>query len=331
MQNFLSSLLVAIMLAFPATASAQPTPVNLVDVSGHWAERDIKMVANLGIMIGTSAAEPGGDIFSPSTPVSRAQLAAVLQRTFQFDYGDIRFIKAPLASDYYQDVSDDAWYAEAVVLGTINDIFTNSGYFAPDRAVTRLEVAQAIYRSFGAKGISVPMIMMMPVYEDTDTLSAEELNAVVFASNTGIMRGEAGFFRPGDQVQRAELARVMARCVNLMAIEENYSGQEYRVPAGRTFIVALNSNPTTGYAWTLKDAGDGQVVTKVVDFYQNEASGDEPLVGQGGRHYWQFKALQAGSAPLQLVYARPWESVQPAQVFNLTVMVTSEATSAAAQ
>lgn len=289
------------------------------------------MVAHLGIMIGISAAEPSRGIFSPLTAVSRAQLAVVLQRTFQFDYGDIRFIKAPQASDYYQDVSNDAWYADALVLCAINDIFRSGDNFAPDRAVSRLEVAQAIYRSFEAKGISVPMIMMMPIYEDTGNLSADELNAVVFASNTGIMQGEAGFFRPAGELQRAELAKVMARCVKLMAIEENYSGQEYQVPAGQTFIVALYSNPTTGYAWTLKNAGDGQVVTPVVDFYRSEAGGNEPLVGQGGRHYWQFKALRAGSAQLQLVYARPWESVQPAQVFNLTVMVTSEAKPASAQ
>ena len=59
-----------------------------------------------------------------------------------------------------------------------------------------------------------------------------------------------------------------------------------------------------------------------MDFYLSDADQTQPLVGQGGKEYWQFKALQAGSTELQLVYARPWESVQPAQVFNLKVVVT---------
>jgi predicted secreted protein len=46
------------------------------------------------------------------------------------------------------------------------------------------------------------------------------------------------------------------------------------------------------------------------------------LIGQSGRQYWQFKALQAGTAELQIVYMRPWESVQPAQVFNVKIVVT---------
>jgi hypothetical protein len=46
------------------------------------------------------------------------------------------------------------------------------------------------------------------------------------------------------------------------------------------------------------------------------------LVGQAGKQIWQLKALQAGTAELQLAYARSWESVQPAKVFTLKVAVT---------
>jgi hypothetical protein len=94
------------------------------------------------------------------------------------------------------------------------------GDFSPDRSVSIIEIAQAIYRSFNAKGISVPMIMLMPIYEDTNSLSQEDINAITFVSNTGIMKGDNNYFRPEQSMTRAELAKVLSRCVSLMAITD---------------------------------------------------------------------------------------------------------------
>jgi len=244
-----------------------------------------------------------------------------LQRLFQFDYGNMRFVKQPAASDYYRDVSNESWYAEAALVGAINNIFPANGYFSPDRGVTRLEVAQGVYRSFLARNISVPMIMMMPVFEDTTSLTGEEMNAVVFVHNTGILQGEAGFFRPGAPVERWELASLLARCVDLMAIGPNDAGLDYQVSPGKTFVVVLPSNPTTGYSWSLSQAGDPSRVSLATEFYLPETPAGPILIGQGGKHYWQFKAIQPGSTRLELVYARPWESVAPLEVFTLSITV----------
>ena len=81
----------------------------------------------------------------------------------------MRFSKEPKASDYYYDVEDEAWYSEAVLLCAINHIFAHMDAFE-DKEVTRIEVAGA-YTMLLAKGISVPMIMLMPLYDDTAGLS----------------------------------------------------------------------------------------------------------------------------------------------------------------
>jgi len=321
MKVFLPMLLVAVMLVFPGTASAASVHPDFSDTVGHPAGLHIQLVSNLGIMIGTGTDANGAAIFAPSAMVSKAQLAVVLQRTFQLDYDHIRFIKQPVASDYYQDIPNESWYAEAVIMGAINNIFPSGGNFAPDQAVSRLEVSQALYRSFQAKHISIPMIMLMPVFEDTAALTQEEMNAVVFVNNTGIMPGDAGLFRPNMKVQRSDLASVLGRCVDLMALGENDSGRESQAPSGKTFIIALPSNPTTGYSWSLSQAGDPEKVSMVTDFYLSEPPADQILVGQGGKHYWQFKTLQPGSTKLELVYARPWESVAPLSVFTLPITV----------
>jgi len=196
-------LIFLIVLAFPAISVAQLAPGDFIDVKGSWAEPEIQTVCKLGLMQGTGTTAQGFKVFSPENLVTRAQLASVLVRTFRLDYGQIRFIKEPVASDYYQDVDNKAWYASDVLMCAINKIFDSTENFSPDSAVSRMEIARTIQQSFTAKGIMIPMIMSMPIYEDTNGLSQQDMNAVIFVSNTGIMKGDGTKFRPGDNVKRA--------------------------------------------------------------------------------------------------------------------------------
>jgi predicted secreted protein len=313
-----------ILLAFPGIGLAKLAPGDYIDIHGHWAEQDIQLLDQLGIMKGMGMTAQGFKIFAPESHVTRAQLAKVLVDTFQLDYGQLRFIKQPAASDYYRDVDNTSWYANAVVMCAINQIFnrTENNSFEPAAELTRMEVARAIYRSFNAKGISIPMIMMMPVYNDTQELVLEDMNALVFVSNTGIMRGDGQNFRPADRVTRAELARIINRCINLINLNENNNGQDYSVPVGQTFILSLPSNPSTGYSWNFAQTYDDKLLELTADnAYLSEEDSGHLTVGQGGRSYWKFKALLNGTTEINLQYARPWESRQPAQTFKVTINV----------
>lgn len=299
---------------------ATVTRASAADIKGHWAQQEIQTVIDRGLMVGTGRDGQGQCIFSPEAAVSRAQLAAVLTRTFNLDYGDKRFIKQPLASDYYRDVDNKAWYADALVMCAINDIFAGDGEkFQPGRSVTRIEVAQAVKRCFEAKKIDVVMIMMMPVYNDMKGLTQEETNALVFVSNTAIMKGDGDDnFRPQQSVKRAELARILNRCTSMMSVDKSYNNKEYKLAVGQNFTLSLPGNPTTGYAWMM-DIGDKSLLR--LDSEGFLPPSDTRLVGQGGTNWWKFTALKSGITTLKLNYQRPWESVQPAQTFELTVII----------
>jgi predicted secreted protein len=110
------------------------------------------------------------------------------------------------------------------------------------------------------------------------------------------------------------------RCAQLIALNQNSNGQEYTVPVGQTFILFLNSNPSTGYQWN-KDSWDEEVVSLTSRNF--EAGGNKALVGQEGKEGFVFKALKTGSTEIKLNYARPWESVQPEETYNLKVKVVA--------
>lgn len=316
MKRFLSLLLVmSILLCYPVAAMARTTG-EFADIKGHWAEQQIQACAQLDLMHGIGVNQAGEMLFAPDALVSNAQAAVVLQQTFELDYGDIRFIKQPLASDYFGDVENDAWYSGALVMCAINKVFDSKTHFGPASEISRIELAQAVYRSFQARHISIPMIMSMPVFNDTQNLNQEETNAMVFVNNTGIMTGNNGSFRPADPLRRSELACVLNRITMLTSMDKN--AQEIKVQSGKSFSLTLVSNPSTGYSWQLAEQYDKEILSLAGSAYLSQNTPN--LAGQAGYQLFKFRALQNGQTEIKLVYSRPWESVQPIETLTIKVV-----------
>jgi len=112
----------------------------------------------------------------------------------------------------------------------------------------------------------------------------------------------------------------------LPAVAQELSGNVYTDPAtpisiakGHDFLVALASNPTTGYSWTasvsnanVEDEGSAYQATPVAPH----------VVGAGGQQIFSFEGSAKGTATITFSYARPWEKGKPAAktaVFHVTV------------
>jgi inhibitor of cysteine peptidase len=86
-------------------------------------------------------------------------------------------------------------------------------------------------------------------------------------------------------------------------------GQEIHVP--------LASNPTTGYAWQVVDAGDPAVVAFVTSDYE----ADQPVLeGSGGVETLVFQAVGEGETTVSLGYA--FEGDDPASESTDEVVLT---------
>lgn len=99
---------------------------------------------------------------------------------------------------------------------------------------------------------------------------------------------------------------------------ENNGGQA-EVKAGQEFTVVLEGNPSTGYTWEAQDLDTAMFeLVGEPEFVGDSAD----LVGSGGTLTLTFKALQAGTATLNLVYHRPWETdVAPIDTYSVTITV----------
>lgn len=205
------TLAMLISLIGSAVLAGQSTGIS--DIEYHWARQQVMATIDKGIMSGV-----GDGRFFPDRSLTRAELAVVLHKMFELDYGDTQSEKDPAIGDYYDDVPDGTWYTGAVMFMAINQILNgDSRQFKPQQPVTRLETAQAIAKCFAVKKIPVITIMMMPIYEDTRDIEGEQ--AIAFITNTGIMKGNNNYFRPYDPLTRAEAACVF---INTAKVIEQY-------------------------------------------------------------------------------------------------------------
>ena len=83
------------------------------------------------------------------------------------------------------------------------------------------------------------------------------------------------------------------------------SGQTINIDINQKFIIALDSNPTTGYSW--QASYDESTLELVGKSYEMGEKAKQGAVGAGGVEYFQFKALKTGTTEITLIYKRPWE------------------------
>ncbi|MCD6452736.1 MAG: protease inhibitor I42 family protein [Dehalococcoidales bacterium] len=94
-------------------------------------------------------------------------------------------------------------------------------------------------------------------------------------------------------------------------------GQQMKVRVGQEFVIALESNITTGYSW--QESHDEALVELVGNTYK-QSQHSQGLVGAGGTEYFRFKALSSGRAEITLNYKRPWEEeIAETKVFTVDI------------
>lgn len=91
------------------------------------------------------------------------------------------------------------------------------------------------------------------------------------------------------------------------------------------FIIKLQSNPTTGYVWQLRDY-DKSLVLPVRHRY---VAPDTKLMGAPGFDLWTFKVKPEAFSPphrttVRLVYVRPWEETKVASEVEFVVTTGGE-------
>lgn len=178
------------------------------DVSvGDWFYQSVQYAYNNKLFSGATAST-----FEPYTTMSRAMLVAVL---FGLD-GRPGYGSAP----DYADVTEDAYYYDAVAWASENGIVSGTGSgFEPDAGVTREQTAAILYKFAQFLGCDITRTGAdAQNYSDYGSVSDYARPAVQWAVAAGVMAGSDGKLNPGGGANRAQVAAILRSFVeNVMS------------------------------------------------------------------------------------------------------------------
>ena len=204
------------------------------DITNHWAKESIDYVVGRGLLSGTTETT-----FAPDTAMTRGMLVTALGRLAGVD------TKA-YTTNSFTDVKADSTFRPyiewAYSKGIIQGI--GSSQFAPERAITRQEIAVILQNYAKATGYKLPVTREATTYTDASSIGNTYKDAVTAMQQAGIMMGgSSNKFNPKSSVTRAEVSSMLHR------------------------YIKLTIDADTAQSWALNDAGqylyykDGKALT----------------------------------------------------------------------
>lgn len=148
-------------------------------------------------------------VFAPDLNLSRAVVAVLFHRY-------VGEPKVPDMKSPFTDVSDNAWYASAVIWAAKNNIMigNGNGRFGPNDVITREQLATLLLRFQTSEGLSLPNILTEFDWSDQDDIRDWAKDAVDVLTAQGVFRdiqNPDGKFKPQDDATRAEIAAILYR------------------------------------------------------------------------------------------------------------------------
>lgn len=179
------------------------------DIARHWANSEVSLLSNKFIVEGRTSTG-----FQPDERVTRAEFAMFIARGLGLPgnkeaaakFTDIDTSKPAAA---YIGAAANA----GIVLGNTN------GTFAPDKLITRQEMAAMIIRAAGAADVKVVLSQSastyLQKYKDRAKISAWALQDVARAIEAGVMNGlSTDTFSPLTNASRAQAAVMVKRLLD---------------------------------------------------------------------------------------------------------------------
>jgi len=106
-----------------------------------------------------------------------------------------------------------------------------------------------------------------------------------------------------------------------LQLADGDAGRMVTVAQNDTVLVALTSNPSTGFRWSVRDPAPAQLRIEGEPKFVAPTS-TVPVVGAAGTEVFTFVAVERGTATLTLDYARSFEEgLPPEKTWSVTVVV----------
>lgn len=169
--------------------------------SGSWYYDDVAYVYDTGLMTGLTATT-----FGPNLSTTRGMIVTILWR----------MENEPAAKHGcpFADVRRGSYYEQAIAWASENGIVTgfDASTFAPDRAITREQLAAILFRFAAYRGMdAVTLRETLSSFQDQAAISVYAVSALNWAVSEGLMQGTGDKLEPTGNATRAQVAAMLRR------------------------------------------------------------------------------------------------------------------------
>jgi len=164
----------------------EPKKVSYTDIEGHFAEKQIRVLADFGIYL-------EGSEFRPDDAIVQKEFLALLAKTLNY--------YAPVITEKSSRDEIDELYAYLIREGVVREYEK-----APDSVVTREEAVKYMIRALKYDRVAEIRGIFSVSFGDSDSISGDLYGYVAIASGLGIVKGDGVYFRPKKNTTRAEAA-----------------------------------------------------------------------------------------------------------------------------
>lgn len=169
--------------------------------SGSWYYDDVAYVYDTGLMTGLTVTA-----FGPNLSTTRGMIVTILWR---MENEPVAKHGCPFA-----DVRRGSYYEQAIAWASENGIVTgfDASTFAPDRAITREQLAAILFRFAAYRGMdAVTLRENLSSFQDQAAISAYAVSALNWAVGEGLMQGTGDKLEPTGNATRAQVAAMLRR------------------------------------------------------------------------------------------------------------------------
>ncbi|WP_312092223.1 5'-nucleotidase C-terminal domain-containing protein [Aminipila sp.] len=194
------------------TAQNKTETVEYTDITKHWAKSSIINVVDKGLFKGTDSNK-----FSPNGSMTRAMFITTLGRLQGVD-------TSAYTASSFSDVNIQNWYGGYVEWASEKGIASGEGvssaenkpYFAPDRPITREEMAVILMKYCDSIGEGPKGEWAVRLdYTDLNQMSQWANEGIMYCSMKGYISGYTdGSFAPKKTATRAEVAAILDRFIS---------------------------------------------------------------------------------------------------------------------
>lgn len=171
----------------------------------------------------------GKERFGPKQPLNTAHGIVLIVNALKLNLDHLSFIVPPKASDYFEHVSDDAWYADALVIAHYNELDLPKD-LDPTASLTKEQFTHYLFKAMLQK-CNCAFIELYVNIEDADDIEPAYMDSIqkMIIANIASL-DQSGKFHPKKNITRSEAAVMLYRTLEHIKNNSNKDAEDPTMP-----------------------------------------------------------------------------------------------------